>query len=183
MNKQRSLFYKHHLGSVDLSLDFADESRDFLELTPFQATAILALAKQGEYTVQELGEEVGVEKEYLMKKMAFWVNNGVVRFDGERYKIVENAADIGADGFHLLLSAPSSPFFRLLISSSPVAQGRIVVDEMEEAPQSAQEQAEAELLEQVIPRPPPPSSSFYIALTMLHRLSRSCRVCSAFTVP
>jgi anaphase-promoting complex subunit 2 len=77
LKANRTLEWKEKLGLVELTLDLADREIE-LNVTPAQATVILAFQDQSTWTVDALSRQTQMTQSLLGKRLAFWVSHGVL---------------------------------------------------------------------------------------------------------
>jgi len=74
----RSLRLLKGVGSVDLDLEFDDEVRSF-KVNPVLASIILKFEEQGIWTLDKLSVAVKIPPTLLLKKLGFWMQQGVLK--------------------------------------------------------------------------------------------------------
>jgi anaphase-promoting complex subunit 2 len=86
LKNPRKLIWHDQLGSVQIELDILEmadgvpvvETKEFT-CTPLLATIISHFEDKSRWTLDELSNETGIPEHVLQKKIAFWVNNRVLR--------------------------------------------------------------------------------------------------------
>ena len=76
----RTLKWKKSIGEVCLDLTLGDETVEF-NVSPIQATILLAFQTQREFTLTELGDQLKLPEPILMQNAIFWINEGVMRLE------------------------------------------------------------------------------------------------------
>lgn len=76
----RTLKWKKSIGEVCLDLTLGDETIEF-NVSPVQATILLAFESRPEYALAELTERLKIPEPMLMHNAIFWINEGVMRLE------------------------------------------------------------------------------------------------------
>ncbi|KAK3727174.1 hypothetical protein QZH41_015192, partial [Actinostola sp. cb2023] len=85
----RTLNWKSHLGLVDVEIELEDRTLN-LTVSPMHATAIWHFQEKDRWHVDELSSVMQITPGTLRKRLAFWVNQGVLKEDGhDAYVVVE----------------------------------------------------------------------------------------------
>ncbi|KAF7241088.1 Anaphase-promoting complex subunit 2 [Varanus komodoensis] len=74
----RTLNWKHHLGLVNMDVELADRTLS-LAVSPVHAAIILHFQSKGTWTLEELSEALKVPVASLRRRMALWLQQGVLR--------------------------------------------------------------------------------------------------------
>nr|XP_034958292.1 anaphase-promoting complex subunit 2 isoform X2 [Zootoca vivipara] len=91
LKAMRTLSWKHHLGTVCLEVELADRTLS-LSVTPAQAAIILHFQSKGTWTLEELSSALKVPPASLRRKLALWLQQGVLREDPPgTFSVVEEA--------------------------------------------------------------------------------------------
>ncbi|XP_038623917.1 anaphase-promoting complex subunit 2 [Tachyglossus aculeatus] len=80
LKAMRTLSWKHHLGLVTLDVMLADRTLS-LSVSPVHAAILLHFEKKGSWALEELSEALKVPTASLRRKMALWLQQGVLRED------------------------------------------------------------------------------------------------------
>ncbi|XP_063235866.1 anaphase-promoting complex subunit 2 [Bacillus rossius redtenbacheri] len=121
----RTLSWKHHLGSVNLEIALKDRKLS-MSVTPVQATIIWHFQDKNQWTIEELSQVMHVPSTMLRRKIAFWQSQGLLR-------------EVCTDSFLLVEDNPTRS--RCLVPSDVACED----DEAESAMASAHDQREEEL--------------------------------------
>jgi anaphase-promoting complex subunit 2 len=87
LKNPRRLVWMNQLGSVQLELDVLEEqddgnvaieTREF-SVAPLLATLISHFEDKDQWTVEELSNETGLAEHVIQKRIAYWVNNRVIK--------------------------------------------------------------------------------------------------------
>ncbi|XP_032994000.1 anaphase-promoting complex subunit 2 [Lacerta agilis] len=78
LKAMRTLSWKHHLGAVCLEVELADRTLS-LSVTPAQAAIILHFQSKGTWTLEELSSALKAPPASLRRKLALWLQQGVLR--------------------------------------------------------------------------------------------------------
>ncbi|KAI4470816.1 anaphase-promoting complex subunit 2 [Holotrichia oblita] len=120
----RTLYWKKHLGLVDLDIELPDRTMNLYSVTPIHATIILHFQDKSQWHLDELSRIMQVPPTVLRRKIGFWES---------QYLITQVSPDI----FQLVeISAKGN---------LNVLREIIVEDESESAMASTQDQREEEL--------------------------------------
>ncbi len=76
----RTLKWKKSIGEVCLDLTLGDETIEF-NVSPVQATILLAFEGRPEYALAELSEHLKLPEPMLLHNAIFWINEGVMRLE------------------------------------------------------------------------------------------------------
>ncbi len=76
----RTLKWKKSIGEVCLDLTLGDETVEF-NVSPVQATILLAFEARLEYPLAELAEHLKLPEPMIMHNSIFWINEGVMRLE------------------------------------------------------------------------------------------------------
>ncbi|XP_006001484.1 anaphase-promoting complex subunit 2 [Latimeria chalumnae] len=80
LKAMRTLNWKHHLGLVNLDVELADRMVS-LSVSPTHAAIIMHFQNRSTWTLDELSEVLKVPVPSLRRKMALWLQHGVLRED------------------------------------------------------------------------------------------------------
>ncbi|XP_044295686.1 anaphase-promoting complex subunit 2 [Varanus komodoensis] len=78
LKAMRTLNWKHHLGLVNMDVELADRTLS-LAVSPVHAAIILHFQSKGTWTLEELSEALKVPVASLRRRMALWLQQGVLR--------------------------------------------------------------------------------------------------------
>ncbi|CAI5787350.1 anaphase-promoting complex subunit 2 [Podarcis lilfordi] len=91
LKAMRTLSWKHHLGAVCLEVELADRTLS-LSVTPAQAAIILHFQDKGTWTLEELSAALHCPPALLRRKLALWLQQGVLREEAPgTFAVVEEA--------------------------------------------------------------------------------------------
>jgi anaphase-promoting complex subunit 2 len=87
LKNPRRLVWLNQLGSVQLELDVVEEKEDGtiavetreFSVSPLLTTLISHFEDKDRWTAEELSNETGLAEHIIQKRMAYWVNNRVIR--------------------------------------------------------------------------------------------------------
>ncbi|XP_028910133.1 anaphase-promoting complex subunit 2 isoform X1 [Ornithorhynchus anatinus] len=80
LKAMRTLNWKHHLGLVTLDVTLADRTLS-LSVSPVHAAILLHFENKSSWALEELSEVLKVPTASLRRKMALWLQQGVLRED------------------------------------------------------------------------------------------------------
>ncbi|XP_036607561.1 anaphase-promoting complex subunit 2 [Trichosurus vulpecula] len=78
LKAMRTLSWKHHLGLVTLDVELADRTLS-LSVSPVHAAVLLHFQSKSSWSLEELSEVLKVPVASLRRKMALWLQQGVLR--------------------------------------------------------------------------------------------------------
>lgn len=77
----RTLYWKPHLGSIEIELELNGKSHEF-KVSPIHAAIIWHFQSKSSYTLDELSLLLEMPAQALQRKISFWQSQGVLREDG-----------------------------------------------------------------------------------------------------
>jgi anaphase-promoting complex subunit 2 len=100
LKNPRRLVWLNQLGTVQLELDVVEpqpdgtmavETREF-SVAPLLATLISHFEDKAEWTLEDLSNETGFPEQQVQKRMAYWVNNRVIKLVPGREQVTYEVA-------------------------------------------------------------------------------------------
>lgn len=104
----RTLSWKHTLGLVTMDVELADRTLS-VAVTPVQAVVLLYFQDQASWTLEELSKVVKMPVALLRRRMAVWLQQGVLREEpAGTFSVVEEERPQDRDSMVLLDSDDDS---------------------------------------------------------------------------
>ena len=86
----RTLFWKPHLGLVDMEIEMNGHQFSF-EVSPVHATIMWHFQNKSKYSLDELSALMQMPSQALHRKIVFWQRKGILKEDGsDSYSLVED---------------------------------------------------------------------------------------------